>query len=129
MASQLETAPADRGTQTLPADFADRLADTLGLADRERIRRRRLLRLQKLAVVCLLVGPILGWRLMQISPAGVHVYVGALTWIAFFLDVGVHTDGQVLSFLGLQLLPSIVGFLLFVLVTLTLLTEERREDE
>jgi hypothetical protein len=128
MASELETIRPATELQALPGDFADRLDEALQGADRERRRRVWLVRLQRLAVICLLVGPIIAWRLMQISPAGVHVYVGALAWLAFFLDAGVHADSQVLSYLGLQLLPSIVGFLLFALLTFALLTENREDS-
>jgi hypothetical protein len=128
MASDLKTVRPAPDSSALSADFADRLAGSLLTADRERIRHRWLLRLRRFTVVCLLIGPVVGWRLMQISPAGVHVYVNVFAWLAFVLDVGVHADSQVLSYLGLQLLPSVVGFLLFLLLTITLLTENRSDD-
>jgi hypothetical protein len=58
---------------------------------------------------------------MLASPGGVHVYVNVLAWLTFILDVGVHVDTVVLAYLGFQALPTIVGFVLFILLTVTLL--------
>jgi hypothetical protein len=127
MTPELDTLRPSPEAEKLPDDFVDRLGDSLRVADRGRRRHLWLARLQRLVVVCLLVGPVVGWHLMEVSPGGPHVYVDALAWLAFFLDVGVHADTAVLSFLGLQPLPSIVGFLLLVLLTVTLLTETRRD--
>jgi hypothetical protein len=60
---------------------------------------------------------------MLSTPDGTHVAVGALAWTAFLLDLGVHVDTSLLSFLGLSQLPSIVGALLMVMLTATLLWE------
>jgi hypothetical protein len=105
----------------LREDFASRLDSSLARADRERRRHLIIARLQALLPIVLLVGPIVGWRLMLASPDGPHVTINALAWIAFLLDVGVHLDTTLLASLGLQALPSIVGVLIFILVTATLL--------
>jgi|SRR5947209_3125939 len=123
MATDLETKTRP---QPGPApDFAARLESALGQADRDR-RRRLLLRRARAALpIVLLIGPIIGWRLMLVSPDGVHVGVATLAWISAVLDVAVHLDSVILSYLGLQALPAIVGFLLFALVTVTLLSSAR----
>ena len=128
MASQLDTRLPPLESRTLAPDFADRLERSLEIADRERARRQWVRRLRRLLPLCLLVGPIVGWHLMLIIPGGVHTYVDSLAWLTFLLDVGVHGDTAVLSFLGLQALPSIVGFLLLVLLTVTLLGGQNRQS-
>jgi hypothetical protein len=65
---------------------------------------------------------------MLVSPDGVHVGVSTLAWITAILDVGVHLDTAILSYLGLQALPTVVGFLLFVLVTVTLLGTSKEDS-
>jgi hypothetical protein len=69
----------------------------------------------------LLVGPLLAWRLMLSTPDGVHVTVSALAWTTFVLDLGVHVDTSVLSYLGLSQLPSIIGALLMLMLSVSLL--------
>jgi hypothetical protein len=109
-------------TRSGPApDFTSRLEQALARADRERRRVIWLRRLRAALPIVLLIGPIVGWRLILVSPDGVHVGVATLAWVTAILDVGVHLDTSILSYLGLQALPSIVGFLLFILVTVTLL--------
>jgi hypothetical protein len=109
---------------TLPPDFTERLQRSLAAADGERQRRLWLRRARNALPLVLLVGPLLAWRLMLSTPDGTHVAVGALAWTAFLLDLGVHVDTSLLSFLGLSQLPSIVGALLMVMLTATLLWEE-----
>lgn len=106
----------------LSSEFVDRLSDSLHDADRARRRRTWLLRLRRALPLILLIGPILGWRLMLTSPDGLHVAIAGLVSLAFLLDVAVHVNTTTLSFLGMTWLPSIVGGLLFVLVAVTLLT-------
>jgi hypothetical protein len=119
MATDMDTTER---TYSGPApDFAARLEDALTRADRDRRRMLWLRRLRAALPVVLLIGPVIGWRLILVSPDGVHIGVDTLAWITAILDVGVHLDSTILSYLGLQALPSIVGFLLFVLVTVTLL--------
>ncbi len=109
----------------LGEDFSRRLEDSLHRADRERRRRRLAERGRLVLLWVLLIGPVIGWRLTLSSADGVHLGVGALAWITFILDIGVHVDGSLLSYLGLQVLPFVIGVLLFVLVTATLLLPSR----
>jgi hypothetical protein len=53
--------------------------------------------------------------------------INGLAWLTFLLDVGVQVDSAVLSYLGLQALPTIAGVLLFVLVSVSLLSRPRGE--
>jgi len=129
MASQLDTRPQSCESEALAPDFADRLERSLEIADRERARRQWVRRLRRFLPLCLLVGPIIGWHLTLVNPGGVHAYVESLAWLTFLLDVGVHGDAAVLSYLGLQALPSIVGFVLLVLLTVTLLGGQNRQDQ
>jgi hypothetical protein len=76
----------------------------------------------------LLIGPLLAWRLTLSTPDGVHVVISALAWTTFILDLGVHIDTSVLSFLGLSQLPSVVGGLLMLVLTATLLWESRESS-
>jgi hypothetical protein len=126
MATEVET--KDRAQSGLPHDFAARLEPALARADRERHRRLLANRLRAALPAVLMVGPIVGWRLILVSPDGVHVGVSTLAWITAILDVGVHLDTSLLSYLGLQALPAFVGFVLFVLVTVTLLGSSKEEQ-
>ncbi len=112
----------------LGPDFARRLEASLDDADRHRRRHAALQRSTSLLPLVLLIGPIFAWRLILASPDDVHLSIGALSWVAFFLDVGVHVDSALLRYLHLQLLPSIVGTLLFALVTVRLLWNPRGEE-
>lgn len=112
--------------RTLPTDFAERLEHSLAAADVERRRRAWLGRARRLLPLMLLVGPLLAWRLMLTGPDGVHVGVAALAWVAFVLDVGVHLDTAVLSYLGLVELPTAVGGLLLVVLAASFLSETGR---
>jgi hypothetical protein len=107
----------------LGSEFVDRLTQSLDGADRARSRRAWIRRLRATLPIVLLVGPIVGWRLMLSSPDGMHVAIGTLSWVAFVLDIGVHADASLLSSLSLQWLPTVMGVLLFVLVAITLLWE------
>lgn len=125
MAVDVEKTPVPE--PELAQDFADRLELSLPAADEIRRRNRILNRLGVLLPAILLIGPIVGWRLMLASPDGVHIGIDALTWISFLLDVGLRVDTSLLSYLGLQVLPSIVGALIFALVTVTLLGYRKAE--
>ncbi len=105
----------------LPADFAQRLEASLRDADRERRRLHVVDRLRFVLPLILLIGPLVAWRLMQVSASGAHVMIDSLAWLAFILDVGVHLDSAVLTYGGLQAVPSIVGVALGVLVAARLL--------
>ena len=105
----------------LSSDFTDRLEQALAGADRQRRYRARYRRALSLLPLVLLVGPIVGWRLMGATPDGLHVGVTALAWSAFLLDVGVHVDSSVLSYLGLAELPTAVGLLILGVLTFWLL--------
>lgn len=105
----------------LTPDFVQRLERSLATADQERRRRVWYRRIRALLPLILLVGPIVGWRLMLASPDGVHVAIAALAWVTFALDVAVHTDTSLLDYLGLRELPVVVGGLLFVLVSVSIL--------
>lgn len=122
MSIQTRPIRPDRDEFTLPADFADRLERSLRSADHERRRRTWYRRARALLPIILLVGPIIGWRLMLASPDGVHVGIAALAWTTFAVDVGVHVDTALLSYLGLSQLPTVVGAVLLVLLTGWLLT-------
>lgn len=102
-------------------DFVDRLNASLDQADVERRRLARLRRLKQFLPLLLLIGPIVAWRLMLVSGDGVQVSLGVIAWLAFLLDVGVHIDTSLLTYLGMSWLPSVVGILIFVLVAVTLL--------
>lgn len=128
MPPQLE--PIQRSDQlpVLDPDFTHRLESALPSADLDRRRRSRLRRARALLPVLLVLIPIVGWRLMLTTPDGVHVSIAALAWLTFILDVGMHVDSALLSYLGLQALPAIVGILLFVLITGWLLTAPPEEE-
>jgi hypothetical protein len=65
---------------------------------------------------------------MEISPSSAHVAIDALAWLTFVLDVAVHVDNSILTYLGLKVLPTIVGVLLLVLITGWLLSAPRGEE-
>ena len=113
----------------LAPDFSQRLEEALRDADQRRRRRRVTRRIKTALPWLLLVGPLIAWRLTLASPDGMHVGIGALAWIAFLLDVGVHADTVLLSYLGLQALPSVVGIVLLILVTGWLLSMPRGGPE
>jgi len=123
----LDTKPEPRSAQRprLSANFDRRLEASLADADRERLRRLWYARGRRALAVVLLTGPILAWRLFVFFPGSVHVVVGALAWLTFLLDVGVHVDTTALTFLGLQGLPTVVGALLFALLALTFLGSDK----
>lgn len=111
--------------RSLDSDFSQRLESALRTADSERRRRHALRLLSRVLPAILLVGPIVAWRLILVTPGTAHIAIDALAWLTFVLDVGVHLDGSVLSFEGLQALPSVLGVLLLVLVSFTLLTRPK----
>lgn len=126
-------APAHSGEREieeveLPADFAQRLESSLQAADRERRRRQVMARLAVALPVVLLIGPLIAWRLMLASPDGVRVMIESLAWLAFLLDVGVHIDSAVLTYVNLQAVPSIVGVALAVLLAAQLLWYPRNDE-
>ena len=110
---------------TLPADFGERLELTLASADRERRKRSWYRRSLRVLPVLLLIGPLLSWHLTMTAPDGVHVGIAALAWVTFVLDVGVHVDTSILSYLGLSQLPTIVGALILIVLTGWLLSDGR----
>jgi hypothetical protein len=112
----------------LEGDFAGRLEASLSSADRDRRRRNVLRRLQAALPIVLLVGPIIAWRLLLATSGSAQVGISALAWLVFVLDVGVHLDSALLSYLNLEALPSLVGGLLFILVTAWLLIDLKRTD-
>lgn len=114
-----------RSEVVLPSDFGERLELVLSQADRERRKRCWYRRALHVLPLLLLVGPILGWHLTMATPNGVHVGIAALAWVTFALDVGVHADTAVLSYLGLSQLPTVVGGLLLLLLTGWLLSHPR----
>lgn len=111
----------------LSDEFLVRLEASMDHADQERRRHVALQKAQPLMFGLLLIGPIVAWRLMLASSGTVHVAVDALAWLTFGLDVFVRLDGSLLSYLQLQSLPSVVGLLLLILVSVTLLTAKRDE--
>lgn len=112
----------------LGTEFTERLEGFLQAADHDRRRHQWWRRVQSLLPLVLLVGPLLAWRLMAASPLGLHVIVDTLAWVTFLLDVGVRLDSAVMSYLGLQALPSIVGVLLLAVVTGWLLQSSTGDD-
>lgn len=113
---------------SLPADFADRLEDALAGADRTRRKRAWSRRLVSLLPIVLLIGPVVGWRLTDSTGGGVHVVIAALAWVTFLLDVGVHVDTSILSYLGLAQLPTIVGVVILAVLTFWLLSDREAEE-
>jgi uncharacterized Tic20 family protein len=112
----------------LPADFSQRLEASLRDADRERRRLHLVDRLRLLLPLVLLIGPLIAWRLMLVSPSGSHVMIDTLAWLTFILDVGVHVDSAVLAYGNLQAIPSIVGVALAVLLAARLLWYPRDDE-
>ena len=108
--------------------FLERIETSLVRAEGDRRRHDALQRVRPFLPLALLVGPVIAWRLMVVSPASTHVVVDTLAWLTFVLDVGVHVDTTVLAYLNLQALPSIVGGLLLLLVTYGLLTVPEDKD-
>jgi hypothetical protein len=109
----------------LPSDFTDRLERSLAAADDERRRRVWMARFRRALPVVLLIGPLIAWRLTLSTPDGVHIAITALAWITFVLDLGVHINTSVLTYLGLVELPSIVGVLLTLMLAVSLLWEAK----
>ena len=101
----------------LDEEFSRRLSLALPTADHERRRRAVYRRARSLLPIILLVGPLIGWRLILATPDAVHLAISMLAWVAFVLDIGVHLDTSLLTYLGLQSLPTIVGGLLLVVLT------------
>lgn len=124
------THSADRiDSDSEPAsDFTRRLELSLGAADAERRRVQMRRRVQAALPILLLIGPIVAWKLMAISSSSAHVAIDTLAWVTFILDVGMHVDNTILSYLGLKVLPSIVGVLLLLLITAWLLSTPRGEE-
>lgn len=114
-----------RAEPELDEAFTRKLELALPAADQRRKRRLVRERLVRLVPILLLIAPVIGWRLMLASPDGVHVSINALAWLTFLLDVGVHVDASLLSYLGLQALPSIVGGLLMIVIAAWVLTSPR----
>lgn len=128
MPAPVHSGERETASQGLPADFGQRLESSLRAADRER-RRHHLLSSFRVALpVVLLIGPLVAWRLMLASPDGVHVMIETLAWLAFLLDIGVHIDSAVLTYSGLQAIPSIVGVALAVLLAVRLLWYPRTDE-
>jgi hypothetical protein len=121
MSTRLESAPS------LDPEFSVRIESILTTADRERRRHQLWQRVQRALPLALLVGPLVAWRLILVVPGSAHVAIDALAWTAFVLDVGVHVDTAVLSALGWRALPTIVGVLLLILVSVSLLSGPRAE--
>jgi hypothetical protein len=111
----------------LGGGFSDRLELALRKADRKRRRHQIARWLANFVPLVLLAIPILAWHLTVASPGGPHAVISSLAWLTFVLDVGVHTNQSLLSYLGLQLLPSVVGILLLLLVTGWLLSRSGGE--
>lgn len=112
----------------LASDFTQRLRESLAAADRNRRRHALLHRARMWLPVLLLIGPLIAWRLMAASPDGWHVAIAFLTQWTFVLDVAVHADTGVLAYLGLQVLPSVLGVLLLVVITAWLLAYPRGDQ-
>src|SRR5579875_27627 len=121
---QVNTAPGEPG---LEADFVRRLQASLDAADRERRRVQIVRRLQAMLPVLLLIGPIVAWRLILVSRGTARMAIDMLAWITTILDVCVHVNSTLLSYLGLGALPTIVGMLVFAVLTASLLYES--DDE
>lgn len=116
------------GHLELEGGFSERLENSLGKADRERHRNQIARRVAAVLPVLLLATPVFAWHLVLASPGGPHAVITSLAWLTFILDVGVHTNQSVLSYLGLQMLPSVVGILLLLLVTGWLLSHSQGDE-
>lgn len=121
MALKVESDPDQGSQEALDDEFAVRLEASLDRADVERRRHHWLQRMRAVVPLAILVVPILVWRLGGASHDGLRAAIDAVAWTAFLLDVGVHIDTGVLAYLGLRLLPALVGCLIFALVATTLL--------
>ncbi len=110
-------------------DKAFTLRIDLALDDADQRKRRLAWRRRMVRVIplLLLAAPIAAWRLMMTTPDGVHVVVDALAWLTFVLDVGVQVDASLLRYLGLEALPTIVGILLLIVITMWVLYAPRSE--
>lgn len=113
----------------LPSDFAEVLESRLPSADRA--RKRQVLRawLGRLMLLILLVGPLLSWRLTMTGSGDRHLTVHTLSWITFLLNVGTRVNGQILTSLHLQSLPTIAGVVLLLVVATGLLWVTGEEHE
>lgn len=120
MAVEIESTQ-DGTDAPLDADFSSRLARALPAADSRRRRRAFRVRLASLAPALLLVGPLVAWKLTLATPGGTHIVVGALVSLTFALNVAVHVDTAVLSYLHLQVVPTVAGVLVLLLTGLHLL--------
>ncbi len=114
--------------EKLAGDFTQRLEASLRAADRERVKHRRISRVGRILPLLLLVGPLVAWRLMEVSPDGVHVVINTVAWTAFLLDVGVHIDSAVLTSLNLQAVPTIVGVALALVLAIQFLWFTRNQE-
>lgn len=123
MALEVDHSPDD--VPVLDDAFVERLEASLVRADWERRRQAHLIRLRRGIPVVAAAGLLIVWRLTLASPSGVHAYIAAIATLSFFLDVAVHLDSALLTYLSLSWLPSTVGFLVFLLVTGTLLWRDR----
>lgn len=121
---ETQNEPLSRKVPGLHDDFLERLEASLEHAEQERRRHNALERARPLLPLGLPVGSLVAWKLLFVSGASAHVVISALAWLTFVLDVGVHLNTGVLAYLNLQALPSVVGLLLLVLVTVGLLTGE-----
>jgi hypothetical protein len=111
----------------LGPEFAQKLEESLLAADEARWKRVVLRWVRAALPILMLTAPIIGWRLTFFSPNGVHVAINALAWLTFLLNIGVHIDAALLAYLNMGAMPSIVGLLLFVMVTASLLGGPRSE--
>jgi uncharacterized Tic20 family protein len=128
MQAPVHSVDRDAAPMELPADFAQRLEASLRDADRGRHRRHLIDRLRYVLPLVLLIGPLIAWRLMLVSPSGAHMMIDTLAWLTFILDVGVHVDSAVLAYGNLQAIPSIVGVTLAVLLATRLLWYPRDDE-
>lgn len=124
-----ELNPEQLGNEALlTSDFTERLEHSLRAADRDRRRRDIVRRLRVGLPALLLVGPLVWWRITSAGADGAQAAIHAITWLTFLLDVGVHVDSAILSYLNLQFLPSAVGLLLLVVITGWLLFYEKGNE-
>lgn len=109
----------------LRPDFVVDVERSLQEADGARRKIQWLRRIRLSLPVALLAGPVIAWHLFAASPGGIHVVIGAIAWIAFLLDVGVHVNTTVLGALGLRALPTAVGALLLAMLSVSLLWRKK----
>lgn len=119
--------PSGQTQPHLDADFTSRLAASLTKADHERQRFAIARRARYILPYLLLAGPVLAWRLTVYAPVSTHMVIDSLGWLTFLLDVGMHMDTALLSYLNLQIVPMVVGLLLLVVVSGWLLTEPEKK--